>query len=140
MKTSYFTKNNTLAQVVSVYDVQFHVYFNEELDIIGVEPKWYNAPFSCEAEKLLANVSVTEADIIYYFKDAYAYGHILETSNGYEVQSWDRTYTQAVYKTLAEARMHLIHHIADSDDEEQFYKASPFMEVLVRIPQGWIEQ
>jgi len=139
MKTSYFTKNNTLAQVVSVYDVQFHVYFNEELDIIGVEPKWYDASFSFTAEKLLADVKVTEADIIGYFQDVHVYGHILETGNGFEVQSWDRTWTSGAFQTLAEARVNLIQNIADSDDED-FYKASPFMEVLVQTPWGWIEQ
>jgi hypothetical protein len=139
MKTSYFTKNNTLSQLVTVCKVQFHVYFNEKRTIIGVEPKWYEVEFDWEAETLLADVKVTEADIIGYFQDAHVYGHIIETPNCYEVQSWDRTWTSGAYQTLAEARMHLIHHIADSDDED-FYKASPFMEVLVQTPWGWIEQ
>lgn len=139
MKSSYFTKNNTLAQVVSVLEKKFHVYFNMDLEIINVTPQWYDAPHNNEAAILLASVEVTEADIIAFYKDARVSGHILETSKGYEVKSWDWTYTEGIYATLAEARLNLIDAIAPSDiDGIEYCKTSPFMEVLVESPWGWV--
>ena len=137
--TSYFTKNGTLAQLVSVSNKSFHVYFNMELEIIGLELQWYDAPHSNEAASMLASVKVTEADIIHYFKDARVYGHILEVSEGYQVMSWDSTNSIGVFKTLSEARLNLIDAIAESDiDFVEYSKTSPFMEVLVESPWGWI--
>jgi hypothetical protein len=139
MKTSYFTKNNTLAQVVSVSNKKFHVYFNMDLEIIGVEPQWYDAAHNNDAATTLASVKVTEADIISFFKDARVYGHILEVSQGYQVISWDWTNIIGLFKTLDEARINLIDAIAEHDiDVLDYSKTSPFMEVLLDSPWGWI--